>query len=174
MYKNAFIAAVAITAFSLTSFAHAQAQAIPPTVVQKAPDMGPMHFLVGTWTCRAPGEMSTLNFTQSADGMWMLGNSQMTTSSGDKTQAHLYMTYDNAARQWVILSTNSAGGYGLAYSTGMQGDTAQFKSSAKGGMQGDVMMMKRISDTQLQITQSNPDKTGYQRMQTYTCDKSGG
>ncbi|MGZ3522725.1 MAG: hypothetical protein ACXVAG_17360, partial [Vulcanimicrobiaceae bacterium] len=74
--------------------------------------------------------------------------------------------------RWVLMSANSGGGYGMSYSSGWQADMLQWKSAASGGsMQGD-MTMRRVSDTQLQITQSLPDQTGYQKMQTFTCTKS--
>ncbi|MGZ3498836.1 MAG: hypothetical protein ACXWNK_17525 [Vulcanimicrobiaceae bacterium] len=173
MWKNAFIAAVTVTALSLASSLGAHAQAIPPTFPTKAPDMSPMHFLMGTWNCRGPGMTSTLTYTSTMDGMWMLGTGEAAASSGGgKQSSYLYMTFDKPSNRWVLMSANSGGGYGMSYSSGWQADMLQWKSAASGGsMQGD-MTMRRVSDTQLQITQSLPDQTGYQKMQTFTCTKS--
>lgn len=172
MWKNALIAAVTLATLSLAS-PRAFAQAIPPTFPVKAPDMSPMHFLMGSWTCHAPGMTSTLTYTSAMDGMWMLGTAEMPAANGSgKQSSYIYMTFDKPSDKWVMMSANSGGGYAMSYASGWQSDMLQWKSSAEGGgMKGD-MTMRRMSDTQLQITENQPDQTGHQKMQTFTCTKS--
>lgn len=163
------------TTIALAFFAFpaaAIAQAIPPTVPVTPPNMAPMHFLEGTWNCRIPGETASLKFTSSADGMWMLGegSSALSSSSGTHT-AHIYMTYDTAASQWVWMSALSGGGYGVLYSRGWQGSTMQWQGDVS--QRPETMTFTKQGNTELRITQAVPDATGHKHMQTFTCDKSG-
>ena len=173
MFVKAIITAVTITAFSLASSAGARAQAIPPTFPQKTPEMGPMRFLEGTWLCRAPGATEALKFTQSRDGMWILGTGKMALRSGGTEMAYLFMTYDDSSGRYVMISSGTAAVNGLGYSIGWRGDTMEWKSTAKGGTEdGTMMIMKRLSDIRLQITEGVRDQTGHQVMMTFMCGKS--
>lgn len=150
----------------------AVAQAIPPTVPASMPNMQPMHFLMGTWNCRMPGGTASLKFTSTMDGMWMLGEGSSALSSTAGTHmAQIYMTYDSASSKWVWMNAQSGGGYGLLYSPGWQGNTMRWQGDTAG--KPGSMTMTRSGETTLRITQSAADATGYQRMQTYTCEKAG-
>jgi hypothetical protein len=106
------------------------------------------------------------------DGMWMFGEgSSALTSAAGTHSAHIYVTYEPAQSQWVWMNVQSAGGYGVLYSRGWQGQTMRWTGETSN--QPESMTITREGSTMLRITQLMPDATGHQRMQTFTCRKAG-
>ncbi len=106
----------------------AQVESTPIPLPAK-PDLSPMSYLVGTWTCtntssRRPRPFTTTTtFAMDPDGYWI---DQTSTSQGvpwfpHPTTTNDKITYDTQMKRWVDVSYGTLGGYG--YSVSAPGST---------------------------------------------------
>src|ERR1700692_4833333 len=123
---------VAFAALVLTSsLGVASAQTATP-VPDPKPDLSPMMYLVGTWTCHSqlpdrPGDrVETQTWKVSMDGRYLQQHTEspsFDTMRGRAIVGENYLTYDPATKKWVIISVDNFGGYGMSTSPGPTGNT---------------------------------------------------
>lgn len=182
--RNALSLFAAVAALSLPAFALAQVESTPIPTPPK-PDLSPMAYRVGTWTCtntssRRPRPfMSTVTYTMDPSGYWL--NATTTTPAiswfPHQRTGMDKITYDTQVKRWVDVGYDDLGGYGYTVSTtastptrivwhdmsGTTGDPTVASSS-------DVVETK-VSDTQVDSTSSFKEQSGRNVTFTTSCKK---
>lgn len=102
-----------------------------PTPVPVAhPDFSSMQIFLGTWTCRArvrgKDRPDTSTTTMGLDGEYMVTRDVAPVFDKYRTRAlnsTSYVTFNPRTRQWVTISVDNLGGYGVSTSPGWSGDS---------------------------------------------------
>ncbi|MGA8099148.1 MAG: hypothetical protein WB810_10870 [Candidatus Cybelea sp.] len=123
------VIAVALLAAALPSYACAQVESTPIPAPKK-PNFSSMSYLVGTWTCttkssrRPAAYVTTSTYTMDPSGWWM--NETSTTNPTKWIAVRLTntdkITFDPDTHRWVDITDGPQNGYGLAFSSGWNGD----------------------------------------------------
>lgn len=170
--------AVGLSIAPVVSGAQMTTAAAPTPVPIPHPDFSSMNFLLGSWTCTQPLRGKTRSetdvFTMSSDGMWMVDTATSPPFDQYRTVPQTtmtYMTYDPTIKQWVTVTYDSFGGYGIESTSGWQGNTASWSGKGlDGGSFGDVIT--KVSDTETSDASTTTDPKGKVTKVTITCKKS--
>jgi hypothetical protein len=149
---------------ALASVARAQTPAAAPP----QPDLAAMQYFIGKWACagtnsRHPGVVSPSTFEAAKDdsGPWVVGHLTVYAPSGDAVyRSYDHYTFDPAAKQWVDVGVDSAGGYAVSTSPGPTGNVWVWHDL---GLQKDPSIVSQ-SDTTLTVN----DAASYTLAWTYT------
>ncbi|HEY1653606.1 MAG TPA: hypothetical protein VGF86_00665 [Candidatus Tumulicola sp.] len=150
----------------------------PTPVAMARPDLSPMTFLTGTWTCtqmlRGKPRPDTSTTTVGMDGAWMI--TQDTAPPFDQYRTFAikgttYTTYDSATKQWIQTGVDSAGGYGTSTSPGWQGNVITWTAHTLDGTSG-IDVLTKVSNTQTTDDFTATDTAGKVTKTTTTCTKS--
>lgn len=175
----------ALLAFALTSSAVvAQTMEATPIPMQPKPDLTPMHYFVGTWSCsfksarRPTPQLFTSTARIDPTGYWLVENSTLKPVSWfphASTQLDM-ITYDPNAKRWVDVETDSLGGYDLSASGGWTGDTLVWKDLAfvpsRDVVSATVITLKKVSDTKFTTAATFTTKKGRAVGVTTACTKT--
>ena len=172
--------AVAVALGFMTVPVVSSAQPAPaPTMVPIAkPDFSSMMFLTGTWNCtqmlRGKQRPDTSTTTVSNDGMWMVTQDAAPPFDQYRTvtiNGTNFMTYDPTIKKWVQVGVDSGGGYGIATSSGWQGNAITWTGKGLDGSSGTDVITKN-SDTQTTDASTGTDAQGHTTNTTITCTKA--
>lgn len=181
--KQAASISFALVALALgLIFAPAVSQAQPAPsytpVPVATPDFSSMMFSTGTWNCtqmlRGSKRPNTSTTTIGMDGQWMM--SQDVAPPFDKYRTvsintTTYTTYDPTVKQWVQLSVDTGGGYGMSTSPGWQGNTMIWTTKNLDGSSGTDTSTK-VSETQTTDDITSTDAQGHMTKMHIDCTKS--
>jgi hypothetical protein len=121
----------AILAFSVAGARAAQTTESPAPRAPK-PNFSSFSFLLGTWSCtwkrsnhKVPVRSIT-TWTRDDSGYWLTGSTDNPPVKWFpyEVKARERITYDSAAKLWVYVNWDDAGGYNLYTTPGFRGDTA--------------------------------------------------
>jgi hypothetical protein len=169
-------------AFALLAFAApalASAQSATP-VPDPKPDLSPMMYLVGSWTCHStnpkrPGDrVETQTWRLTLDGRYLQEHTE--SPSFDKMRGRAivqdnYLTYDPVTKKWVLLSVDNFGGYGVSTSPGYNGNTIVWTDTLNsGGNPLGTFTETKNGDTKTSFVVTVPAQGGQDRI-TGTCTK---
>jgi hypothetical protein len=187
MMNRSFALAVlaCMTAFFIGTAAIGQIESTPIPQAGK-PDLSSMQFLVGTWVCsetntrRATAYGSTVTNTMDPNGYWFDTKTITHATSWDRYPGVGMgkTTYDRENKRWVGVFTDNEGNYGMATSSGWDGDTIvwhpvgpQPVTSGNVVSGGDTTVTK-VSDTKYTYTGSFTESGGRTVSLKGTCNKS--
>ena len=139
--------AVVLAPAALASGAQAaekKAAAAKPEIPRPAPEMAQLKFFDGSWSCDGTmlpnpfgpsGNMKgTVKSHRDLGGFWQSGVVKSTMAGMPTMEGMFHMTYDPAAKQYVMLWVDNMGAWAHSTSTGWTGDTMVFVGeSAMGG-----------------------------------------
>ncbi len=161
--------------------AQAQAPAAKPTPVPyTTPDLSPMKFLVGTWTChgqvRGSNRPNTIAYTLSSDNMWLRYHDDAPAFDAYRTRAIVTdgsITFDSTAHKWVDTSTDNFGGYGIAGASAWSGNQIVWRDVTPfSTVVNSSTTVTKVSDTEMRnVSVSTDKKTHKTQTQTSTCTK---
>ena len=142
------------------------------------PDFSSMMFLSGTWTCtqmlRGKTRPDTSTTTVGMDGMWMVTQDSAPPFDRYRTvtiNTTTYTTYDPTVKQWVSVSADTGGGYGIESSPGWVGNTATWTGKGlDGGTFSDVIT--KVSDTEYNDASTATDAQGKTTNTPIHCTKA--
>jgi hypothetical protein len=152
--------------------------AAPTPVPIPHPDFSSMNYLVGTWTCTQPLRGKTRSetdvYTMSDNGMWLTDVGTSPPFDQYRTVPQVtttYSTYDPTLKQWVNVSYDSLGGYGIESATGWQGNTLNYSGK---GLDGSTFsdVVTKVSDTEYTDLSTTTDPKGVVTRVTITCKKN--
>jgi hypothetical protein len=150
-----------------------------PTMVPIAkPDFSSMMFLTGTWNCsqmlRGKMRPDTGTTTIGMNGMWMITQDAAPPFDQYRTvtvNTTTYMGYDPTIKQWVSVSVDDSGGYGIESSPGWQGNVSTWTGK---GLDGSTYTDVTTKDSDTKTTDINTvtDPQGKVTKSTITCTKA--
>lgn len=181
-FPRALWAAIALVSLIAPSAAMAQVESTPIPLPAK-PNLAPLQFLVGTWSCstkssrRPSAYSSTSTFTMDPSGWWL---NERTVTPGPRwfphaTTVYDKYTYDSSAKRWADVTYGDLGAYGLATSPGMNGNTMVWHNEAFSpgngiSAQSDITMTK-VSPTKTTATSWFRESRGRRVNVSMTCMK---
>ena len=123
------VAAAVLLAATIPSFAFAQVESTPIPAPKK-PNFSSMEFMIGTWTCstksarRPAAYITTSTYAMDPTGYWLTQTSttEPTKWISQKLTTWDRITYDSDTKRWVDVTYGDAGAYGLAFSSGWNGN----------------------------------------------------
>jgi len=160
--------------------AQVQVAAAPTPVPNPRPDLAPMMYFSGTWTChqklRGSDRPDTSTSSVVMNGRWMkvhdvappFDKYRRTSVNSDN-----YYGYDPELKQYVNVEVDDFGGYSVAYSPGWQGNKMIWTS--KTGQLGatGTFTVTKTSDSSYAWNSTGADRNGKaQPAQNGTCKKS--
>jgi hypothetical protein len=124
------VAVAVLLAATIPSYALAQVESTPIPAPKK-PNFSPMSFMIGTWTCstksaRRPAPYVTMStYSLDPSGYWINETSATAATSWIHIRLMTWdkITYDSDTHRWVDVSYGDGGAYGLAFSSGWNGNT---------------------------------------------------
>jgi hypothetical protein len=181
--KQAASIAFAVAAFAIgLAFAPAVSQAQPSPsytpVPMARPDFSSMMFATGAWNCtqmlRGSKRPDSSNTMVGMDGAWMV--TQDVAPPFDKFRTYTingttYTTYDPTVKQWVQISVDTGGGYGLSSSPGWQGNALTWTTKGLDGSTSTDVWTK-VSDTQTTDDITTTDAQGTATKVHIDCTKA--
>jgi hypothetical protein len=113
--------------------------------------MESLQFMVGTWNCTTTvGAMTIVeNETIAAQSPQWLHGSGTSTMNGQPSSEDFYIGYDTARSQWVLVSIESGGQYGI--STSVSPSLSPSTWSAAYPAMGGTGVFTRVSDRQYAV-----------------------
>ena len=100
----------------------------PKPVPDRKPDLSPMMFKLGTWTChqrvRGGDRPDTETYAVALDGRWIVGHDVAPPFDRFRTKAVVSedrITFNPLTKQWVDIYSDSFGGYYITTSPGWIG-----------------------------------------------------
>ncbi len=159
---------------------HLNASPAAPTPVPMGhPDFSSMRFLMGTWTChqtlRGKDRSDTSATTMALDGQYMLTHDNAPSFDKYRTRAvktESYTTYNSRTHQWVTISVDNFGGYGMSTSSGWNGNTMSSRTiiSQDGSTGSDIST--KVSDSKTIDKSINRSPDGTVTKSTIVCTKA--
>jgi hypothetical protein len=129
-----------LTAAALLSAGSVLAQEVP----KPAPELSQIAYFEGTWTCTgktfespmgpAGAVTSTAEIRRDLGGFWQSGTVKGTMTNMSM-EGRFYVTYDPAAKQFVMLWVDSMGGWARSTASGWKGDTLVYEGESHMGPQ---------------------------------------
>lgn len=186
MHRSLALAVSAlVTMLFVGTAAIGQVETTPVPRVPK-PNFSSMQFLMGTWNCvesntrRPTSYGSTLTNTMDSTGFWMDTKTLSHATSWDRHPgvAMDKTTYDAANTRWVDITTDDQGNYGIATSSGWNGNTIVWRPVAITSVSsGNVVSSgstttTKVSDTKYTYTGSFKESGGRTVTLKGTCNKT--
>ena len=110
-----------------------------------APEMSQLAYFEGSWTCQGKmnespmgpaGEMqSTAEIKRDLGGFWQSGMIKGTMKNMPPMEGRFHVTYDPAAKQFVMMWVDNMGGWAQNTSSGWKGDTMVYTGESHMGPQ---------------------------------------
>jgi hypothetical protein len=170
---------VALAMLALASPLVASAQTATP-VPDAKPDLTPMMYLVGSWTCHSqnparPGDrVESQVWRVTMDGRYLQGHVESPSFDAMRSRTIVeedYLTFDPVMKKWVLVAVDNFGGYGISTSPGYTGNTAVWTDTVtSGGNPPGTATFTKTSDTKTTFVFTNPTPKGQSRI-TGTCTK---
>jgi len=149
-----------------------------------AAEMSNLKFFDGSWSCSGDGAMepggpmmkmnSSVKSQSDLGGFWQSGTVKGTTPGMPPFEGMFHMTWDAAARQYVMLWVDNMGAWSQTRASGWTGDKMVF--SGEGQMGDQKMAMRdtftRKADGNLGHTGEMQVKGQWMKMMDETCRKS--
>ena len=156
-------------------------QAQPTPVPDVKPNLAPMMYLIGTWTCHStnpnrPGDrVETDKYALGLDDRWIVGTSESKPFDPARTRTiggTDYISYDAKAKRWVDIGVDNFGFYTMSTSPGWTGNTMIWTQveTASGSPLG-TYTLTREGDTKESFVLETKTPKGTERI-TGTCTKS--
>jgi hypothetical protein len=159
-------AALATAVFALMGVASSSA-AQPTPVPDVKPDLGAMRYFIGTWTChqklRGADRPDTATYTVALDGRWLMQHDVAPPFDKYRTKSIVSDTvtsYNPLTKQWVSLSYDNFGGYGVVTSPGWSGSTLVWTSTLSNDGSTGKFTVTKVSDTEMRYLNVSRDKSG--------------
>lgn len=132
---------VLATLVGTTALVLAPSGASAQTMPQPAPEMKDLTFFQGTWSCKGKVEKTpmgpegsltgTVQIKSDLGGFWQTGTVKMTMTGMGTMEGRFQTTYDPTAKRFMMLWTDSMGGWAQTTSTGWQGDRMAYEGQAQ-------------------------------------------
>jgi uncharacterized protein DUF1579 len=179
--------AVALATVPCTSAWAAEKKADKPMVHPKpAPEIAKLKFFDGSWSCSGEGVMepggpavkmtSSVKSHSDLGGFWQSGMVKGGPTGAPPFEGMFHMTWDPAAKQYLMLWVDSMGGWSQMRSSGWEGDKIVFTGDTQMGT-----MKMRARDTFTRrgasaMTHLGEGEVGgkWTKMLDETCRKGGG
>jgi len=181
--RTAFFAA--LFAFALTSSGVvAQTIDTTPIPMPPKPDLTPVTYFVGTWSCtfksarRAVPQFTTTVTTLDPGGRWLVKKSHTKPAAyfPHPSDAIDMITYDPFAKRWVDVETDSLGGYDVSASSGWSGNTMVWKDltfvAVRDVVSASQVTTKKVSASKFTSTSSFVTAKGKTVGTTTVCTKA--
>ncbi|HEY9084651.1 MAG TPA: hypothetical protein VIN40_01715 [Candidatus Tyrphobacter sp.] len=138
---------LALLSLSLLLASGAASAAVPP-------QMASLQFMVGTWNCTTTAGPTTIAEAETIvaqNPLWLHGSGTIT-STGQPVSEDFYVGYDARRSQWVLITIDSNGEYGIATSVTPNLSPSTWISAypAMSGMTGTGTFTK-VSDRQYTV-----------------------
>jgi hypothetical protein len=177
---TAFVAGAFAT---LVPYAFAQGAMAPP---KPAPEMKNLTFFGGNWSCAGQGAMepggpmmkmdSSVQSTTGLGGFWQVGTVKGSPMAGmPALEGMFHMTWDPAAKDYVMFWVDNMGGWSQTRSPGWQGDTIAFTGDTQMGaqkMRSRETFVKKADGTMNHIGEMEAGGK-WTKMMDETCRKPG-
>lgn len=178
----AFVAAVACAALVPGAFAQG-----PPAVPKPPAEMASLKFFGGTWACTGEGAMepggpmmkmdSAVQSTTGLGGFWQVGTVKGSPMGGmPPFEGMFHMTWDAAAKQYVMFWVDNMGGWSQTSAPGWQADKLVFTGDSQMGtqkMKTRDTFVKKADGTMNHIGEMEAGGK-WTKMMDEICRKSGG
>ena len=186
---TAVFVAAAFAAFVPSAFAQvaAEKKTDKPAMAQPKPaaEMSNLKTFDGSWSCAGEGAMepggpmmkmdSSVTGQTDLGGFWQTGTVKGATPGMPPFEGRFHMTWDPAAKQYLMLWVDNMGGWSQTRSPGWTGDAITFTGE---GHMGDQKMgvrdvFTRKADGSLGHTGEMEVKGAWVKVMDETCRKSG-
>jgi hypothetical protein len=158
----------------------ADAQPTPTPVPYVTPDLTPMQYFVGTWSChsklRGSDRPSTLTYRVSDDKHWIKFREDAPPFDRYRTQTIVSdgsLTYNPTAKQWAFVVTDNFGGYGISTSPGWNGNRLIFTDVVTDNGSMGTFTMDKVANDAFHTTVVVRSRDGKTDTIQGDCKKSG-
>ena len=184
---TAALVAAAFAALAPALFAQAEKKADTPAMAHPKPaaEMSNLKFFDGSWTCSGEGAMepggammkmdTTVMSHTDLGGFWQSGTVKGKPMGGMPAfEGMFHMTYDPAAKGYLMLWVDNMGGRSESRSTGWAGDTIAFTGESAMGTEkmGSRDTFKKNADGTMTHTGEMQAGGQWTKMMEETCRKS--
>jgi hypothetical protein len=139
----------------------------PTPVPDRKPDLSAMSYFIGNWTChqklRGADRPNTSAYAPAFDGRWIMEHDVAPPFDKYRTKTILndtVTTYNPLTKQWVALSYDNFGGYGVATSPGWTGSTIVWTATLSNDGSTAKTTITKVSDTEMRYLNVSREKSG--------------